>query len=53
MVVGHLRCVENTFALLQRLATDGFDEFCIYGYAVKFRLIQSVQCLWTFGVDIV
>ena len=53
MVVRHLRRVEYALRLLQRLATDGFDQLSIRRYASKLRLVQSIQRLRTLRVDVV
>ena len=53
MVIGHLRGVEYTLRLLQRLATDRFDEVSIGRYTTEFRLIEAIQSLWTFRIDII
>ena len=53
VVVGYLRGVEYTLRLLQRLATDRFDEVSIGRYTTEFRLIEAIQSLWTFRIDII
>ena len=53
MVIGHLRGVEHTLRLLQCLAADGFDEVGIGGHTTELRLIEAIQCLRTFRIDII
>ena len=52
-MVGDLRGIEYALGLLQRLATNGFDEFRIDGFAEELGLIEAVQGLRTLGVDII
>ena len=53
MVVGYLRGVEDTLRLLQCLTTNGFDELSIGCNTSKLRLVETVECLWTFGVNVI
>ena len=53
VVISHLGSVEHTLRLLQRLAAYGFDEVGIGGHTTEFRLIETIQCLRTFRIDII
>ncbi len=53
MVVGHFRRVKHLFALLQRLSPEGFDQFCVGGFACERGLEKTVHRGRTLRIDVV